>query len=68
MSKLCRITVLAYLFGDIPKGLENGYEDDDLTNAIDYCEALLEEGLVREPMDNFDLQDFIRWAKKTRGY
>jgi hypothetical protein len=64
-NKICRITIFAYLFGDIPKGKENGYDNWDLENAIQYCEELIEEGFTNEPMDNFDLLDFIRWAREV---
>lgn len=64
MGKICRITILAFIFGDIPKGKEYGYENDDLKNAIRYCIHLIEDGFIFEPMDNFNLKDFIKWAKK----
>lgn len=63
-NKICRITILAFLFGNIPKGDENGYNDYDLQNAIQYCEELIADGFKREPMDNFDLKEFIAWANK----
>lgn len=50
------------MLGDIPKG--DGYDDWDLENAIEYCRGYLEEGYTREPMDDFDLIDFIDWANK----
>lgn len=61
-NKLCHITVLAYQYGDIPKGIQNGYDNDDLANAIEYCKELQSEGFREEPIDEFDLADFIRWA------
>ena len=61
--KLCRITVFAYQFGDIPKGREHGYEDKDLLNAIEYCNDLIDQGFAKEPMDHFGLQSFIKWAE-----
>ena len=63
--KLCRITVLAFKYGDIPKGRRNGYTNVDLENAIEYCQDLIEEGFTDEPMDNFNLKDFISWAKAS---
>ena len=62
-NKICRITILAFIYGDIEKGIENGYDDADLGNAINYCEELIEDGFAIEPMDNFNLRDFINWAK-----
>ena len=62
-NKICRITILAYLFGDIPKGIENGYDDEDLENAIQYCSELKADGFVIEPMDGFSLDKFIEWAR-----
>jgi hypothetical protein len=66
VSHLCKITVWAYWIRDrseLPKGKEHGWDDVDLENAIDYCTGLLEEGFTEEPMDHFDLADFIAWAK-----
>ena len=64
VNKICRITILAFMFGDIPKGIEHGYDDWDLENGIQYCEELIKyEGLTHEPMDNFDLKKYIEWAK-----
>lgn len=60
--KLCRIAVLAYEYGDVPMGREHGYEEKDLENAIEYCADLLVQGFRYEPMDNFSLTGFIRWA------
>lgn len=63
MSKICRITIFAFIFGDIPMGYENGYETIDLLNTIDYCRFLISEGYEFEPIDNFNLKDFIDWAE-----
>jgi len=64
-NKICRITILAFIFCDIPKGKEYGYDNWDLENAIQYCKELIEyEKLTYEPMDNFNLKDFIKWAKQ----
>lgn len=66
MAHLCGIVVWAYRIRDrveLPKGNEHGWDDVALENAIEYCQALIEEGCVREPMDDFDLRDFIDWAK-----
>ena len=62
--KPCRIAMMAFIFGDIPIGIENGYTKDDLIALIDYCQALIDEGLVTEPHDNFNLKDCIQWANK----
>jgi hypothetical protein len=64
MARLCRITYMAFFFGDIPKGPEHGYTDDDLVAGITYCEHLLEGGFTHDPIDKFDLQAYIRWAKE----
>jgi len=55
---LCRMTVLAF------KGHDNyGYDSDDLVNGIAYADDLLEIGFTREPHDDFDLRDYISWAR-----
>lgn len=62
-NKICRITILAFLWGDVPKG--EGYDNDDLENGIQYCQELIEhENLTHEPMDNFSLAEYINWAQK----
>lgn len=64
MSAICRITICAYVFGDIPMGLENGYTRDDLVNGIDYCEGLMEDyGMTKEPHDGFSLPGYTEWAR-----
>lgn len=63
MAHLCGITVQAFIYRDIPKG--EGYEDDDLLNAIMLCEDLLEAGHTLEPIDGFDLREFIAWATEA---
>jgi len=64
-NKICRCTILAFIFGDIPKGPENGFDNDDLENGIMYCEELIKyENLTHEPYDNFNLKDYIEWANK----
>jgi hypothetical protein len=66
MARLCSIAVWAYRIRDrseLPKGAEHGWDDKDLENAIDYCQQLIEDGYTREPLDDFDLRDFIDWAK-----
>jgi len=63
MGNICRITIVAFIYGDIPKGIEHGYDNWDLENAINYCNGLIEEGFTHEPMDDFNLKDFIVWAK-----
>ena len=60
MAKLCRVTVLAYMYQVV--GPFDGYGRDDLENAIEYCEALVDEGFTEEPMDHFSLRGFIKWA------
>jgi hypothetical protein len=67
MSKPCRITFMAFIFGDIPKGLEYGYTDWDLEVGADYCQALLEDGYTHEPHDEFDLKGYIAWANNGGG-
>lgn len=68
MAKICRITICAFIFGDIPKGLQNGYTDFDLTVGIDYCQALIDDyGMTTEPMDGFSLSGYIEWAKGLLG-
>jgi len=67
MAKLCRITLLAFVFGDIPKGEVNGYTDWDLENTIDYCDGLLEEGFTHDPVDrDVNLRAFKTWAIQSR--
>lgn len=66
MAHLCGTTVCAYYIRDrreLPKGAEFGWDDDTLRNSIDYCEGLIEGGLARDPIDDFDLRDFIHWAE-----
>lgn len=63
-GKPCRITFLAFIFGDIPMGIENGYDKDDITNSIEYCKYLIEEGYYFEPHDKFNLKNFIDWGKR----
>lgn len=68
MANLCRCTVTAFIFGDMPKGLANGYDDYDLLNGIAYAEGLIEDyGFTHEPMDGFNLRDYIAWAKRLLG-
>jgi hypothetical protein len=62
-NKICRITILAFLYPDIDLGIGNGYDEDDLENAIKYCQEYIEGGFEREPMDDFDLKGFIQWAQ-----
>lgn len=62
-DKICRITIFAFMLGDIPKGKENGYDDDDLKNGIEWCQELIDNGYEIEPMDSFNLKDYIKWAK-----
>jgi hypothetical protein len=67
VAHLCGITVWAYRLRDrteLPKGIEYGWDNDALGNSIFHCEGLLELGYTREPMDDFDLRDFITWAKE----
>jgi hypothetical protein len=63
MAKLCRISALAFMWGDIPMAPENGYGPIDLINGIDYCEGLMEIGFANDPIDKFSLSGYIEWAK-----
>jgi hypothetical protein len=67
MAAICRITICAFIFGDIPKGLEHGYTDFDLINGIDYCEGLMEDGFTHDPIDQFSLTDYMAWARRMLG-
>ena len=40
------------------------YSDDDLIDGIEYCNWLLEENLIQCPINHYDLQEFILWAKE----
>jgi len=59
MGKLCRLTVEAFRGCD-----EGGYDQYDLLNGITYAESLLELGFTHEPLDDFDLLEYVKWARK----
>lgn len=40
------------------------YDDYDIVDGINYAEWLIEKGCKHEPLDDFDLNDFILWAKQ----
>ena len=66
MAKLCRITVFAFIWRPglrkLGLSVSDGYGRTDLENGIEYCEALIDEGLKKEPMDHFSLRGYIKWA------
>lgn len=62
-NKICRCTIFAFIDKTSYKK-ERYYDNSDLENAIQYCQEYIEEGYVYESMDNFNLKDFIKWAKK----
>ncbi len=40
------------------------YDDNDIHDGINYAKYLIEMGFVAEPLDDFNLQNFIEWAKQ----
>jgi len=43
---------------------KHGYDAWDLENGIQFCEEYIKyEGLTHEPMDGFNLKEYILWAK-----
>lgn len=62
MGRICSVMIQAFQYGDIPKG--QGYSDYDLENGIQYAEDYLDAGYKHEPMDGFNLREFIAWAKR----
>ncbi len=62
-NKICRCTILAFIDNKSYKK-EGYYNNWDLENAIQYCQEYIDEGYTYESMDNFNLKDFIEWAKK----
>jgi hypothetical protein len=71
MPALCHICVDGFLFRDDPNIMDfpelatgEGYGECGLENAIDFCQAYLDEGLTHEPIQEFDLREFIEWARK----
>ena len=40
------------------------YDRYNLEVAIDYSEDLIQEGYITEPFLDYNLKDFIEWAKK----
>lgn len=65
MGQLCRITLFA--FQDPRVTREDGYDNRDLDNAIDYFEDLERAGFVEEPMDKIPVKEFLDWARKEIG-
>lgn len=65
MPHTCQIMVQAFLHPDwnVLKG--DGYEDYDLECGIINAEDLLAAGYTLEPMDGFNLREFIAWAKAS---
>ena len=62
MAKLCRITVLAYMWGPGQVNPSDGYGRKDLEIGIEFCEDLIDRGYIEEPMDHFNLRGYIKWA------
>lgn len=60
VNKPCRIVMLSFIWNENPK--QNGCDNSDIQNVINYCKYLIGEGFENEPMDNFNLKDFINWA------
>lgn len=61
MGRFCQIMLEAFTYRDIPKG--EGYDDYWLQRGIEYCTDYLADGYTREPISDFDLQEFIDWAR-----
>lgn len=63
---VCRVSMLCYIFGDVPRGEypHRLYSDNDLHDTIDYCKDLIAQGYRKEPHDQFSLRGFIRWARQ----
>lgn len=70
MAHLCKNTVEAYWFGDVPKGY--WFEDHDLENAIIVAEDFLSMGEEPLWLSGYDLNAFIRWCRlmlrKPKGF
>lgn len=56
---ICQLMVRDFMFGFGPEG----YGEFDLVVAIDYAQAISEEGFEREPFHGYNLREFIGWAK-----
>lgn len=65
MSKPCRITFLAFIWGDIPKGRKHGWIDHDLEVGIIWADGMIEDGFEIEPMDDFNIRDYRAWCMKN---
>ena len=59
MAKPCRILFFSF----IDNKIYDGFNEYDLVNGIEYCEWLISEGYELEPHDEFNLSEFIIWAK-----
>lgn len=40
------------------------YSEMDLRFGVSYAEGMLGEGLTREPFHDYDLREFIEWARR----
>jgi len=47
---------------------ETRYSDTNLREGIEYCYWLLEDGYTHCPMNHYNLQNFILWAKEQITY
>ena len=63
---VCRLIFFdfAYKIGRISKNGNERYDDLDIYDCIAYAKWLIELGYKDEPHDDFNLQDFVDWAKK----
>ena len=70
MAHLCKNTVEAFWFGDVPKGY--WFENRDLENAIIVAEDFLAIGESPLWLTGYDLGEFIRWCRlmlrKPKGF
>lgn len=62
---ICRVAMMGFMWGDVPRydGGRLLWSDRDLRDMIQWCEDMISEGLTHEPIDRFDLQGFIEWAR-----
>lgn len=63
---VCRLMFLDFMH-NTGRLSENGvekYDDSDIHDSIAYAEWLIEMGYTTELLDDFNLRDFIEWAKQ----
>ena len=75
MGHICQLMIGSFQgkWGRYPEeitDLQGGpaaFDDMNLQSGIAYSEGLIEEGHVHCPINGYDLEGFIKWAKKHLG-